>query len=208
MKSTRVYLIRHGQVVGFEQLRFNGWTDVDLTDIGRAQLDAVAEDLSRVELAAVYSSDLKRARYGGEALAKTRKLELKVEPAFRELFFGDWEGLNFKEVDELFPGAMEGRMRDIVNYRPPNGETVGELHERVGAGLRKAVAENQGQALAVVAHSAANRAMLLQAMGCPPDLIWRLDQSFGCLNIVDFFLDGFTVIRQVNGSNRVGGPFF
>ena len=164
--------------------------------------------LSRVELAAVYSSDLKRARYGGEALASNRDVELIVDPAFRELFFGDWEGLNFKEIDERYPGAMEGRMRDIVNYRPQGGETVGELSERVGAGLRKAVADNQGQALAVVAHSAGNRALLLQAMGCPPDLIWRLDQSYGCLNIVDFFLDGFTVVRQVNGSNRIGGPFF
>ena len=195
-------------MVGYEQLRYNGWTDVDLTDTGRAQLDAAAEDLSGVDLAAVYSSDLKRSRYGGEAIARGRDLELQVETSFKELFFGDWEGMNFKEVEERYPGAMEERMRNIVSFRPGGGESVGDLWERTGAGLSKLLEDNRGKAVALVAHSAVNRTLLLRAMGSTPELIWRIDQSYGCLNIIDFFTDGYTVVRQVNGQNRIGGPFF
>jgi len=205
MNHTRLYFIRHGQVVGHDTPRFNGHTDVDLTPLGRAQMEAAAEDLAGVELAAVYSSDLKRARYGGEVLAQARGLDLRIETDFRELAFGQWEGLTFDQIQTLYPGEMERRRQDHVDYRIPGGETVRELWERVGQKVRAVLNEHQGSTVAIITHSGVNRAALLQAIGCDPVKIWRIDQSFGCLNIVDYFEDGLTLVRLANGPNRIQG---
>ena len=67
--STRVYLIRHGQVVNHHEMRYNGHSDVDITEAGVAQMQRLSEFLSaggrRIE--AVYSSDLLRAARGARA---------------------------------------------------------------------------------------------------------------------------------------------
>jgi broad specificity phosphatase PhoE len=69
MPFLRLFFLRHGQTVAHGKLAFNGWTDVDLTDEGRRQLDEAALALRGLGIDAVYSSDLKRAVYGGTALA-------------------------------------------------------------------------------------------------------------------------------------------
>lgn len=207
MEHTRLYIIRHGQVAGFSKPAYNGHTDVDLTDLGRAQLDAAAEDLKEVALDAVYSSDLKRARYGGEALAKLQGLDLKLNVDFREIFFGDWEGLSFEQVEERYPGELDKRMGDIADHRIPGAETIREFWNRVREGMDRLLSENHGKNIALVAHSGVNRVILLSALGCGPELIWRMDQSFGCLNIVDYFKDGVNIIRLANGPNRASNGF-
>jgi alpha-ribazole phosphatase len=202
MEFTRLYLIRHGQVVGHDTPTYNGHTDVGLTPLGKAQLDAVVEDLANIELSAVYSSDLKRAMYGGKALAQSKDLPLRVEPLFKEMNFGAWEAMTFEEVQEKFPGNMEQRMADIVNYKIPEGETISDLWDRVGKGMDTLLENHKNEHIALFAHSGVNRVILLRALGCPQEMIWRMDQHYGCLNIIDYFGDGFTIVRLANGPNR------
>lgn len=199
---TRLYLVRHGQVFGHDEFRYNGQTDVALTGLGRAQLEAVAEDLSQFNLAAVYCSDLQRTVYGAEILAGAKGLRPRVEPAFKELFFGDWEGLSPSEIEARYPGELQVRFQSVVDHRPPGGETIRELWGRVGHRFRRLLTDHPGADVALIAHSAVNRVILLQALGAGPDLIRRLDQDYGCLNIIDFFDDGSATLRLVNGPNR------
>jgi alpha-ribazole phosphatase/probable phosphoglycerate mutase len=165
-------------------------------------MDAVAEDLAQVDLAAVYSSDLKRARYGGEVLIKNRDIELRIDPVFRELDFGIWEGMTGDEVRKRYPGELERRYRNFGGHRIPEGETIPEFLARVKGGLDGILTEHKGKNVALVAHSGVNRAILLLALGGEAELIWRFYQSFGCLNIVDYFGDGLAMIRRSNGANR------
>lgn len=201
MKHTRLYIVRHGQVVGHEERRLNGHTDVPLTDLGRAQLDAVAENLKGAELTAVYSSDLQRARYGGEAVARMHNLNLTIDPGFKELYFGDWEGLNFQEVEERYPGILTERFKNIADHRPPAGETIRDLWNRVGTSLEKMIAVNEGGRVCLVAHSGVNRVILLQAIGGTPDMVWRIDQDYGGLSVIDYYSDSHPVVRFTNAAN-------
>lgn len=188
--------------MGHDTPTYNGHTDVDLTPLGKAQLDAVVEDMAPFQLSAVYSSDLKRARYGGEALARQKNLPLRVEPLFKEMNFGAWESMTFDEVKDKYPGYMEQRMADIVNYKIPEGETIHDLWVRVGKGLDTLLENHKNEHVALFAHSGVNRVILLRALGCPQEMIWRMDQHYGCLNIIDYFHDGFCIVRLANGPNR------
>lgn len=205
MNHTRLYIIRHGQVAGHDEQRLNGQTDVDLTRLGQAQMEAAAKDLEGVELAAVYSSDLKRARYGGEALVSSRDIDLRVTLSLRELNFGQWEGLSLDEVEKKYPGERERRFNDILNHRIPGGETFQELSDRIKTGVNQILTEHKGSAVALVAHSGVNRVIILQALGCGLHQIWRMEQGFGCLNIVDYFEDGYSMIKLVNAPNKIQG---
>ncbi|GFP96943.1 phosphoglycerate mutase-like protein 4 [Phtheirospermum japonicum] len=66
-----IIVIRHGETEWNADRRIQGHLDVDLNDVGRQQAVAVAERLSKEpKISAVYSSDLKRAFYTAEIIAK------------------------------------------------------------------------------------------------------------------------------------------
>src|SRR5512138_2943623 len=102
MERTRLFLIRHGQVEGFESKRYNGQKNVPLTAHGRRHLDLVAERLAGVRLDAIWSSDLDRCRYGAERLAAPRGLPVTYREQLRELHAGDWEGLSWEDLQRLY----------------------------------------------------------------------------------------------------------
>ena len=57
-----------------------------------------------------------------------------------------------------------------------------------------------------MAHAGINRVILSEAMGLPLENLFRLDQNYGCLNIIDYFPD-LAVVRLVNGGvNGVSPP--
>ena len=60
-RLSRIYLIRHGQINGYENIPVVGHTDVDLTETGILQMEQIAERLRLVEIKAIYASDLKRS---------------------------------------------------------------------------------------------------------------------------------------------------
>ncbi len=52
--------------------------------------------------------------------------------------------------------------------------------------------------MALVAHAGVNRVILCDALSLPLKNIFRLDQNYGCLNIIDYLPDS-TLVRLVNG---------
>jgi len=195
---TRLYLVRHGQVADGHTHRYHGNNDIGLSPEGKRQLQRLAQELASVPLAAVYASDLRRSREGADCLGQERQLEPQVIPEFREIHFGVWEGLSFAEIAEHYPEELEGRFRDLAGYRIPGGESLRDLQNRALPCLQEILARHPGQSLALVAHAGVNRVILCDALNLPLDNIFRLDQNYGCLNIIDYFPD-FTVVRLING---------
>ena len=195
---TRLYLIRHGQVENYESGVLNGHNNVGLSALGLRQLEAVAARLQDSAIAAVYSSDLQRARTGAEIIARHHGLVPVVHASLRELNFGLWTGASFMEIEATFPGALDERSRRFVDYRPPGGESLGDLHNRVMPVLRRALADHAGAAIVFVAHGGVNRIILADALGLDPDNFYSIEQDYGCVNIVDYFSD-LAVVKLMNG---------
>lgn len=201
MQRTRLFLIRHGQVEGFEAKRYNGQKNVALTGHGRRQLDEVAGRLAGVPLDAVWSSDLDRCRYGAERLAAPRGLAVVYREGLRELHAGDWEGLTWDELQRLYPLEWQARLADIANYRIPGGESFRDAAGRVRPELARLLAAHPGQNVALVAHGGVNRIILLDALGAPLEQVFSLEQDYACLNVIDYFADGYRTVRLVNADH-------
>jgi len=196
--STRLYLVRHGQVADGHTHRYHGNNDIGLSPEGEKQLTRLAQQLQSVPLAGIYASNLKRSREGAARLCQGRDLQPRSIPEFREIHFGVWEGLTFTEIAEHYPEELASRLQDLANFRIPGGESLVDVRERVVPRLKKMVAAHQGQSLALVAHAGVNRVILCEALSLPLEHLFRLDQNYGCLNIIDYFPD-FTVVRLLNG---------
>jgi alpha-ribazole phosphatase len=197
--ATRIYLVRHGQVEGFDQPRYNGQSDVNLTEHGLQQYHGLREYFSNVPLSACYTSDLSRCTRGAEIIAAIKDIPITTHRELRELHIGIWERLSWKEINQQWPVEWQARLDDLVNYRVPQGENLLDLEARVVPVIKAIVAKHVGENVLVVAHGGVNRVILLNAIGAPLSAMFNIEQNYGCLNIIDYYADGRSTVKLLNG---------
>jgi alpha-ribazole phosphatase/probable phosphoglycerate mutase len=196
---TRVYLMRHGEVRNGGEKRYNGHIDIDITEIGREQMQRLAGMLAGKNIAAVYSSDLIRSAKGAEIISRSLNLTYTPLRDLRERSVGKWEGLTAEEIKERFPGEYTAWRADLLNYRPPDGECLLDVRERILPVHKKLVNSHYGQEIAMLLHGGVNRVIIADALGLDLMNLFRIDQSFGALNIIDYYDDSMAVIKLLNG---------
>ena len=198
-RINRVYLIRHGQINGYEKFPVYGHTNVDLTETGVLQMQRLADRFRLVDIKAIYSSDLNRSAVGARLIAIHHDVPVYSLPELREMYFGDWEGLTLSEIRSRFPEELKMREADLVHYQcPGKGESIARFSKRILDCFKRILAENNGSDIMVVAHGGVNRAILCSALDLDLSRIFNIHQDYGCLNIIDYFPDS-TLVRLVNG---------
>jgi alpha-ribazole phosphatase/probable phosphoglycerate mutase len=171
---------------------------VPLSTDGIHQIEALADFLAqRTTLHMVYSSPLSRAQNSAGIIAQRYHIQPVVLPELREINFGAWEGMTFEEIREKYPDEFAVWANDPLLQGPVNGETIPQLRDRVAQALDRILANNRDQNIAVVAHGAVNRVMLAQVLGLPLNNIFRIEQDFAALNIIEFHRR-FPVLRLLN----------
>ncbi len=173
----RLFFIRHGQTVWNHSGRYQGITDVPLSDFGRRQAQSLVPYFDKVEVDAVYASDLSRARDTAFPLAKSKGLDMQVISALREIDFGDWEGLTYEEITARWPGAIEHMYSHPDTLKIQNGESFADVQERSYTALRKILAERDGQTIAVISHGGTIRCLLCALLGLDLHLAWNFKQD-------------------------------
>ena len=196
---TRIYLVRHGEIVGSSVFRYHGQVDVQLTSRGLHQYHLLADRLADKKITACYTSDLTRCVQGARILCARQGLEPVLKKELRELSFGKWEGLTWDELAERYPEEWQARMNDFIGYRVPEGENLRDLQNRLMPEIESIIGRHQGEDVLVVGHGGGNRVMLLSGLGAPLSSMFRIEQDFGCINIIDYYADGNPVIKLLNG---------
>jgi alpha-ribazole phosphatase len=197
--KTRIYLVRHGEIAGNEVFRYNGQADVPLTPSGLGQYRLLAERLRDRRVSACYSSDLDRCARGADILCAKSGIKPVLRKELREISFGTWEGMTWTELEEKYPKEWRARLADLVNYRVPGGESLLDLSNRVMPLITEIANRYTGEEVLVVAHGGVNRVILLNAVGAPLSSMFRIEQDYGCLNIIDYYADGNQVVKLLNG---------
>jgi alpha-ribazole phosphatase/probable phosphoglycerate mutase len=198
-EETRIFLLRHGEVEGHGEPRYNGQQDVLLTPRGRNHYQQLVERLQSRPIQAVYSSDLARCFEGAEMLAAAYGLLPIAMQALRELHAGEWEGRPWSELQVRYPRQWQARLDDIVHYRIPGGENLLDLRQRARSAFAAIIERHRGQEVIVVAHGGINRILLLDALDAPLERIFSLSQFYGCVNILDYGVNGRVVVQLLNG---------
>lgn len=195
MVPTTLFLIRHGRSEGAGRLTGQG--DPPLSAAGHLQAADAARALERIPLAAVYSSDLDRARATAGALAAPHNLPVHTDAGLRERAFGAWEGGRMADLHAADPGAV-ARLWDDAAFAPPGGESFTRMTERVRHACLAALARHAGLPVAVVTHAGAQRALLSALLGLPVAAAMRLELSTGHAVVAQTFADGGVRVAGIN----------
>ena len=158
--------IRHGRTAWNERKRFQGHSDIELDDEGRAQARALAALLREEPVATAVSSDLLRAAETARIVLGTRDVPLRLDPDWREMRFGAWEGLTWDEIVAITPALDPAGETSPKTYTPEGGESFDALCGRVRGALDRVVAETPPAGTALVAtHAGPLHAVLRVALG-------------------------------------------
>jgi probable phosphoglycerate mutase len=185
--ACRLLLIRHGETLLSAEDRFAGSTDVELSAEGRAQAERLAERLAGENLAAIYSSPMKRTRETAAIIARPHRLVPVIHPGLREIAHGRWESLRRSEVEERFAREYASWEADPFTFAPEGGESGLGVMARALPVVREIVTRHTNEDAAVVSHKATLRLLICAFLGIDArGYRDRLDQSPACLNILDF----------------------
>ena len=153
---TEILLARHGETDWNRESRFQGHADPPLNELGRRQATELAEALAGEELAAAYTSPLRRARETAEVIATRHSLPAVPVEGLREVDVGSWSGLTRAEISERFPDAEHH-----------DGETREEHLVRVLAAVEHIAHSHPGQRVLIVSHGGSLRALRRHCTGEP-----------------------------------------
>ena len=190
---TRLVLVRHAEPEEDARGRCYGTLDVGLSDAGRAHARLLAPTLAPI--ATVYASPRRRALETAELLGGSPV----VDDDLREIDFGDFEGRRYEEIEQSDPELYRAWMERPTTVQFPGGESFADLREpalRAFDAIRSA-----HESAVVVTHGGVIRAGVAAWLGMPDEAIFRLDQSYCGVTIVEW-LDGTPILRLLNADLR------
>lgn len=191
-------LLRHAEADDAYAGRCYGSIDVALSRAGHEHARLIAERLADQSISLVASSPRRRAMDTARPVAARHGLSISVLADLREMDFGTIEGCTYSEVEETMPDLWHQWMTDPTALRFPHGESYEDLCTRACLAVDTLRHNNPSHTIVVVAHGGVLRAVLADALQLAPRNIFRLDQSYGAINVIDWFHDT-PLVRIVNG---------
>lgn len=179
--------MRHGATTLSAEDRFAGSTDVDLSEVGRAQAAALGRRLADDAIVAAYCSPMRRTVETAALITQDMGLTPEPRDGLREIAHGRWEGHTRAEVESAFGDEYASWELDPFTFAPEGGESGLSVLSRALPVIRSIVVAHQDQNVLVVSHKATIRLIISSLLGF--DMRGyrdRLDQHPACLNVVDF----------------------
>ncbi|MBQ7223422.1 MAG: histidine phosphatase family protein [Erysipelotrichaceae bacterium] len=149
MKKVRYYYVRHGETLFNRLNKMQGWCDSPLTEKGLQNGIDAGKALRKVDFRKVYSSPAGRCRDTVELVLDGRNLPVEYKKDLREMYFGDYEGLN---VDDHLE-EIEYRRRVTFDYRDVGGENDEMFMKRIMRALDEIYDESaDGDNVLIISH--------------------------------------------------------
>jgi probable phosphoglycerate mutase len=165
LNSTTLIVIRHGETEWNREKRMQGTTDTRLSDIGRAQAQALGRRLAAHPFGALYSSDLSRAHDTARAVAEHTGHHVVVDPRLQERRFGIFEGLLASEIMERYPEEHARFISRDQDFVVPGGESARQFTQRCLGCLAEIAGRHRGGEVVVVSHGLVLDALYRAANG-------------------------------------------
>ncbi len=160
----RLYMMRHGETVWNTERRYQGMTDIELSDTGIRQARCAAERFKNIDIDKIYCSPLKRAMATAKPIADEKKLDIIPEENFREICFGDWEGMTVSELTRKYGEEYMNFIKEPHKYGFPGEGTIDKVIERLKPSLDRIIKNESGNIL-IISHGGIIRLMIMYIMG-------------------------------------------
>ncbi|MBC8507673.1 MAG: alpha-ribazole phosphatase [Anaerolineales bacterium] len=195
-------LVRHGETEWNLSQRFQGHSDVPLTNIGQQQAASIARRLADEEIHAIYTSDLSRAWDTAMAISEFHEIDLQSELRLREGNFGQWEGMTYAEIEQSDPEAVKAWHEDLLNFSPPGGETPLQLSRRVTSFYDEIQTKHSDQTLLLVAHGGSLQILICLLLDIPIGKFWQFNLEHCSLSKISIYPEG-AIINVLNDTGHL-----
>ena len=193
----KLLLVRHGITKYNSERRFLGYSDIDLSDLGRRQVELLRDYLVDVQIDAVYSSDLKRTMTTARVVTEGRDLDIVECPELREMSYGLCEGMTFGEINSNYPDVAAKCVAFNTDVEFPGGESFEGFISRTNIFLDRLKDCNQSDTVLVTSHSGAVKALICHLIGMDMKHWWQLSLDNASLSIVTISTHG-TILNRLN----------
>ncbi|KUH37621.1 MULTISPECIES: histidine phosphatase family protein [Streptomyces] len=164
----RIVLWRHGQTSWNLERRFQGSTDIELTETGVGQARRAARLLAALKPDAIIASDLRRAAATAAELAAITGHQVTHDAALRETYAGVWQGLTHEEILARHGDEYRAWKRGEP-VRRGGGELETEVADRAAPFVLQHVEKvPEDGTLVVVSHGGTIRTTIGRLLGLDP----------------------------------------
>lgn len=171
-----IYFVRHGKTEWNEKGMLQGKKNSPLTMEGKEQAAKLRDALKDVEFKGLYSSPLGRASYTAEIIRNNRTQGLFMLNDFREMSFGDMEGVTKDVFKEKYPEQYKNLWTNAKDYDPSefNGEGFKEVDDRIMEGLGHLVRYHpHGGKILLVSHGMTLKSIFMHIWGHDLEDYWN-----------------------------------
>jgi broad specificity phosphatase PhoE len=194
----KLILVRHGETASNRDGLGLGRQDVPLTEKGRLQAQALADALAGEEIAAVYSSPLRRAFETAAAIAAPHGLDVVDDEGLTEMDVGELDGLTFREMRERHPEFVSRWLGDEAGtLAMPGGESLQDVQSRAAEAARRICERHEGETAVAVTHNFVIHALLCEALNMSLCDFRRLRHDLAATSLLDV-RGGRMIVVQMN----------
>lgn len=156
----KLIIIRHCQAQGNLERFFQGRIDTDVTETGRAQVEAVAKTLAAEPFDVIYTTTLRRARYTADGINLYHDVPVVIDDRLIEIDAGLWEGRFLSDIEKEFPAEFDNWRNHPERFAAPKGESMKQVYDRVSEALDDIERDNDGKTVCIVSHGCAIKNMM------------------------------------------------
>ena len=194
---TKLYLIRHGETQLNKLGVLLGNTDNELNGYGIAQAVSLAEAFKEIELDVIISSPLKRAYSTASYIAKEKCLKIIESEDLKEINFGVWEGLDYKEIIKSNPKEWEERGENWIDFSPENGETFKSFYGRVSKAIISISELYKGKRIAIITHDGVMKVIISKLLYMGMEGFWNFYFEHGRYSLLEIN-DNHCTVKRIN----------
>ncbi len=139
---------------------FQGITDMDITELGAKQLEALKKRFENIHIDRIFTSPLIRTKKTADAIKGNRDLQIEILPEIIELNGGFVEAKPFKETFDSYPEMKDTWHNHPEDFAPEGGEAMRDAYERISKAFFKLARENRGKTVVCASHGGVMRCLL------------------------------------------------
>lgn len=184
--------------------RFRGRADLSLNETGFKQAEAAALKLKDWQVAAIYSSPMKRALQTAEPIAKALHLPVQPLEGLNDIDFGSFQGLSAEEASKVDKKLLDDWVArpHLANFL--KGENLDIVRQRVLGAVAALEKVHKDQTVILVSHTVVCRVLLCAMLGLDNSHFWHVKQDVNAINIFEL-RDGAPLVTLVNDTCHLKG---
>jgi probable phosphoglycerate mutase len=189
-----IIFLRHGQAKNNTERVLAGRTPgVPLTEEGVDQSEKAAKFLEDMNISAIYSSPIERAKNTAEIVGKHNSIDVKIDDRLIEIDMGKFTGRPYDEIFSSHGNVFMKFYKGELEIAHNGVETFVEVKKRILGMVDHVIENHPDENVVLVTHMDPIKAMLSTVISLSPANLYELIIANGSLNIFREYKRKFSI---------------